>query len=288
MRVAVTGGNGLIGVPTVNALTGFGVSVLVASRHPGTGRDRAVVDILDSSTWKNLLYPEKPERMIHLAWDFLDNYEHPDHVRSLQPAHLSFLKWCCESGITDITVAGTCFEYGRKEGELYECMETEPVTRYGIAKDTLRKRLVESCGDALTLKWTRIFYIQNDKSGNKGIFRIIREAAESGAEAVPLTGGAQLRDYLPLTDIGKFLAHFCLQDSISGIVNCCSGNPVSIKDLISQYASRWPWLRLEFGKLPYREFEPMAFWGNTERMKKVFASQIVSVHENSTVITGCI
>ena len=30
MRVAVTGGNGLIGVPTVNALTGFGVSVLVA------------------------------------------------------------------------------------------------------------------------------------------------------------------------------------------------------------------------------------------------------------------
>jgi nucleoside-diphosphate-sugar epimerase len=286
MHVAVTGGNGFLGKPTIQALCHGGAVVRSASRNPKPP-DSVVgvyIDISDKRTWDNILVPYPPERLIHLAWEHLDNFDDPRHYLEVLPDHLAFLTWCARNGISDITVAGTCLEYGKANGEMREEMHGEPVTAYAIAKDALRRGLEHAATCIpFTLKWARIFFVRGDAVEEKGVFRAVREAGVSQKPAIALSWGEQLRDYLPRTDIGNFLAGFCLQDEIDGSVNCCRGVPVSIRRAIEEYARAWPDLFLDFGKLTYRDYEPMALWGNREKMDRV-----LSLACDSRVINGII
>lgn len=272
MHVAVTGGNGYIGTSVVAALGNRGASVRLAGRNPvpPDGVVGVYLDIHDPKTWGNLLIPFPPERLVHCAWEYLDNFDDTRHYLELLPDHLRFLAWCATNGITDITVAGTCFEYGRLNGEMREEMHTEPATAYGIAKDALRRALEHAADHAsFTLKWARIFFVKGEAGAEKGVFKAVREAGVTNKTSLALSGGEQLLDYISRREVGAFLAGFCLQDAMSGVVNCCSGTPVALRRLIEDQARAWPELRLEFGALPYRAYEPMAFWGNREKMDRV-------------------
>ena len=44
-----------------------------------------------------------------------------------------------QNGLSDINVAGTCFEYGIQNGCFKEEIPASPVTVYGLAKDTISK-----------------------------------------------------------------------------------------------------------------------------------------------------
>jgi nucleoside-diphosphate-sugar epimerase len=276
MRVVVTGASGFLGTPTVAALAEYGAQVVSVSRH-GTLDDSLSlrVDITDPSTWPALLTPVRPDRLIHLAWGYLGDFNDPRHYLELLPAHLRFLAWCVRNSITDITVAGTCFEYGLAEGRMIEEMAAQPVTAYGIAKDSLRRAMEHlACTVPFSLKWARVFFVRGDDVQEKGVFRLIRQAAERGDSSFPLSWGEQLRDYLPRDQVGRFLARFCLQNGVQGVVNCCSGVPLSMRRMIEEYSRQWPGMRLEFGKVPYRSYEPMAFWGSRERMDAVMRSAV--------------
>jgi len=270
--VAVTGANGFIGKPLVETLENIGVTVIATARIPQSSL-QLNVDVCDKATWPNLFAKGKPSRLIHCAWGDLNNFESPIHYTKHFSNHLAFLLWCIESGIADITVAGTCFEYGCINGQLYEDMPAQPVAAYAIAKESLRRALEHYAkSKAFTLKWARIFFVSGDDEQEKGVFKYIKEAGEKGQQAIDLSWGEQLRDYISRKDAANFLAHFCLQDTVTGIVNCCSGEPHAMRRMIETYAEQWPLLKLHFGKLGYRDYEPMAFWGSITKMKKVLAS----------------
>ena len=275
MHVAVTGGNGFLGKPTIDALVNLGAVVRSASRtqQPPDGVVGVYLDVSDRRTWENLLIPFPPKRLVHLAWDYLDTFEDPRHYLELLPDHLSFLTWCAKNGIADITVAGTCLEYGKQNGEMHEETAAQPVVPYAIAKDALRRGLEHAAASIpFTFKWARIFFARGDDDAEKGVFKAVRDAARTGKERIDLTWGEQLRDYLSRSEIGSFLACFCMQDEVDGTVNCCSGTPISMRRAIETYAAAWPGLRLGFGKLPYRQYEPMALWGNRKKMDCVLAA----------------
>ncbi|MBN1983899.1 MAG: NAD(P)-dependent oxidoreductase, partial [Chitinivibrionales bacterium] len=81
----------------------------------------------------------KPDRVIHLSWHGLPNYNKLHHIEENFINNFFFLKNLIEHGLKNLTTIGTCFEYGIVNGCLSEEMDTNPVTYYGIAKDTLRK-----------------------------------------------------------------------------------------------------------------------------------------------------
>jgi nucleoside-diphosphate-sugar epimerase len=281
MCVAITGAGGFLGQPTLAALAESNATIVAASRSIGKGKSvsqnifSATVDITKPSSWDSLFAGNRPTRLIHLAWDHLDDFEDPRHYLEQLPHHLAFIEWCVAKGISDVTVAGTCYEYGLVNGQLHEEMPASPVIAYAIAKDALRRSLTHLSGIAkFTLKWARIFYVRGDEQAEKGVFKCLRDAAKSGKNECAVSWGEQLRDYLPRKNVGQFLAHFCLQNDIVGIVNCCSGKPMSMRRMVEAYAERWPDLRLDFGKVAYRACEPMAFWGCTKRMEQVLGSSI--------------
>jgi len=64
------------------------------------------------------------------------------------------------NGLQRLSVTGTCFEYGNKNGSLSEDMETNPNIAYSLAKDTLRKFILELAKIFdFKFHWIRLFYM---------------------------------------------------------------------------------------------------------------------------------
>ena len=76
-----------------------------------------------------------------------------------------------------------------------------------------------------------------------------------------MSGGEQIRDYLPIEDVARQLFRIFKSDE-SGIFNVCSGEPISIRQLVeNRIQERNSSIRMNLGYYPYPDFEPMAFWG---------------------------
>ena len=85
-----------------------------------------------------------------------------------------------------------------------------------------------------------------------------------------MSSGEQLRDYLPVKKMAEYISKIALQDKILGKINCCSGKPISIRKLVEDYiekANAKVKLNLGFYSLP--PYEPLAFWGDDSKLKKI-------------------
>src|SRR5688572_197715 len=147
-KVLVTGATGFIGGYVITELLKKGYQVIASSAN----RERA--QKMDWYTKVSYVpfdlsgynaatdYYEHfsaPDLMIHLAWEGLPNYKAPFHVEQNLPRHFSFIENLVQNGLNDLTITGTCFEYGMVEGCLSEDMETHPANSYAVAKDSLRR-----------------------------------------------------------------------------------------------------------------------------------------------------
>ena len=87
-----------------------------------------------------------------------------------------------------------------------------------------------------------------------------------------MSGGEQLRDYLPVEKIARILVLLAQSDGDVGVVNVCSGKPVSVRSFVENWlAERGATIALNRGHYPYPDFEPMAFWGDTKKLQSVLS-----------------
>lgn len=214
---------------------------------------------------------DKPDVMIHLAWEGLPNYKAAFHIEDNLPRHFSFLKNCIEHGLTDVTITGTCFEYGMQEGCLSEDMDTLPANAYAIAKDTLRKQLQQLQQlKWFKFKWVRLFYMYGSGQSPNSLLSQLDRALDKNESEFNMSGGEQERDYLPVEKVAAHLITITLQDKITGIINCCSGKPVTIKTFVENYlAQTKKHIHFNLGYYPYVDYEPMHFWGDNQKLKTI-------------------
>jgi len=97
-----------------------------------------------------------------------------------------------------------------------------------------------------------------------------RDAAITRGDAeFPMSGGEQLRDYLPVEKVAEYICRIALSKE-SGIVNCCSGETISGRRLVEErIASSSSSIKLKTGVYGYLAYEGMAFWGDTTRLREV-------------------
>jgi UDP-glucose 4-epimerase len=90
----------------------------------------------------------------------------------------------------------------------------------------------------------------------------LENALRSGEKVFNMSGGEQLRDYLPVHEVAKKIVEVALMEKTDGIFNCSSGVPVSVRNLVESYLKKSNrQIEINYGYYPYREYEPMAFWG---------------------------
>ena len=271
MRVAVTGASGFIGRYVVRELLSCSIEVVAVARTI-TGRQSPPlwVEIDISTPPANLL--EKlgnPDALIHLAWGGLPNYDSSFHTELEYPAHLNFLKCCLAQGLKKMYVTGTCYEYGLVSGELTEETPAKPCTKYGSAKNMLHEALLELQKIySFQLTWFRLFYLYGEGQSESSLYSSLRSAIKRGETAFPMSGGDQLRDFLPVEMAAKMMIGAVLQKNLQGTLNVCSGNPVSVKSIAQQWIEcEKSNIKLILGNYPYSNHEPMEFWGDCRRLK---------------------
>ena len=278
--ILVTGATGFIGNYVVKQLLEKGHEVMATSAD---GNKASKMEWFDKVSYKELNFEnlhqgtnyfeffENPEKIIHLAWEGLPNYKLLFHYEVNLHRHYFFLKNMIENGCRDVTVTGTCFEYGMKEGSLTELMCTEPANPYALAKDTLNKFLHElSKKETFTQRWVRLFYLYGKGQNPGSLFSQLQIALDNNQKVFNMSGGEQVRDYLPVEKAAEYIAMIALQNKVTGSINCCSGKPVTIKQMVEDYIRKaGKPIEPNLGYYPYPDYEPMAFWGDNKKLQQI-------------------
>jgi dTDP-6-deoxy-L-talose 4-dehydrogenase (NAD+) len=278
MNVLVTGSTGFIGSYIVPMLLDRGLEVVATSRNEEKAKksdwySQVVYKPCDycNDNIDFFSYFDEPDAIIHLAWEGLPDYKNPVHVEKNLPANCLFLKNFLENGVKKMVVTGTCYEYGMKCGCMKEVDETSPVTQYGLGKDTLRKYLEYLMpGYNTSFNWVRLFYMYGEGQNEMSLVPQLKKAIFKGDRLFNMSGGEQLRDYLDIKVLAGYICDIALQDKYDGVVNCCSGRPISILRLVEEIKAEMNSdIRLNTGYYPYPDYEPMAFWGDNTCLRKI-------------------
>jgi dTDP-6-deoxy-L-talose 4-dehydrogenase (NAD+) len=278
VRIAVVGATGFIGRHVVAEAIKRGHDVIA------TGRS---INLSNNFSWSNDIqylpldireypenlysYLEKPDCVIFLVWPNLYGYQELFQVEENLPLSYKFIKTLILSGLQNIVVAGTCYEYGKVNGELTEDLVPQPTNAYGIAKDSLRRMLeLLQTKYLFSLRWARLFYIYGKGQNSNSLIPQLLSAIERGDENFSMSGGEQLRDFLKVEECASMLVDLSELGNKSGIFNCASGSPISVRSfiesLILQMNSK---ITLNLAAYPYRSDEAMAFWGSNEKIKSI-------------------
>ncbi|GAA4728098.1 NAD-dependent epimerase/dehydratase family protein [Flavisolibacter ginsenosidimutans] len=281
-KVLVTGATGFIGRHVIASLQKRDCVVIAtaSSAESKKGKDwlehrTFIPHSIGSETKDENLFEkfQKPDAVIHLAWQGLPNYKDLFHFEEVLPRQYFFLKKLVQNGVKDITVTGTCFEYGMQEGGLSEKAYPLPDNPYALAKNTLRLFLEQlQKKTPFSLKWVRLFYMYGEGQNPRSLLAQLDAALQRGDDTFNMSGGEQVRDYLPVEKVAENIVAIALQEKAEGILNCCSGNGITVNELVKQHLEKdGRSIKLNRGFYPYPDYEPMAFWGDATKLKTILA-----------------
>jgi dTDP-6-deoxy-L-talose 4-dehydrogenase (NAD+) len=273
-KILVTGATGFIGKYVVAELQRRGHHMIASSTGVGEGIYTFDLNSFDNSV-DYFKYFDKPDKIVHLAWQGLPNYKELFHFEINLPQQYAFLKNLIRNGCRDVTVTGTCFEYGMKDGKLSEDMLPDPQNPYALAKDCLRRFLTElQKTEPFVFRWVRLFYMYGKGQNPKSLFSQLDAALQNNDREFNMSGGEQVRDYLPVEDVASYISLISLQEKITGIINCCSGQPVTVKSMVEDYLRKKDKsIHLNLGYYPYPDYEPMSFWGDNSKLQAILNEQ---------------
>lgn len=278
--VVVTGAAGYLGPHVVTALLDRGHDVIAAVR-PGKGGGldpRAKVieaDILAADFTPEVWGPT-PHAVVHLAWK--DGFRHNSaaHMSQLS-AHFNLLTSLADHGVARIVALGTMHEVGYWEGAIDAETPTAPLSQYGIAKDALRRSLTLAMPPTTSLAWARAYYIYGDDRRSESIFRKLLDAADEGRSEFPFTTGKSLYDFIRVEELGRQIAALTDAEDVTGTLNCCSGEPVSLAQQVEQFiADNGLGLTLKYGAFPDRPYDSPGVWGDATVIRDVMSRDVDS------------
>ena len=270
MKVVVTGASGYIGRHVVDALIKMHHEVIAVDMiNKGINTDATFLslDIFSDDIYNKL---GRPDACIHMAWKDGFNHASDAHMGMLSK-HYAFIKNMIDGGVKYLSVMGTMHEIGYYEGCVDENTPTNPLSMYGIAKNALREAsLLLAEKSNTSLMWLRAYYILGDDSNNNSIFTMITQMEHEGKASFPFVSGKNKYDFIHVDELAKQIATASTQSEITGIINCCSGKPVSLADKVNEFIEKNHYsIRPDYGKFPERPYDSPAIWGDNTKINLI-------------------
>lgn len=275
--VLVTGASGYIGRHVVKEFLKRGYRV-IASDLDFSGVDKAAEysDIPIFSGDKDI-YEQfgKPDVLVHLAWrdGFIHNSD--AHMKDLS-GHVEFLKNMIDGGLKQLSVMGSMHEVGYWEGAIDADTPCNPLSLYGVAKNALRQfLLLYADGKDVVVNWLRAYYIFGDDAHGSSIFAKIVQAVNEGKKTFPFTTGKNKYDFIHIDNLAEMIAASSVQKKVQGIINICTGKPVSLAEQVEWYIKENNYdIKLEYGAFPDRPYDSPGVWGDNSKIKAIMEADL--------------
>lgn len=271
-KILVTGAGGYIGQHVVKALLDKGAAVIATDIRLDDVDDRATKIQKNIFEENENIFAEmgSPDVCLHMAWrdGFIHNSE--KHIEDLD-SHYKFISNMMKGGLKQIAVMGSMHEVGYYEGAIDENTPTNPLSLYGIAKNTLRQlTFLLGKNENVIVQWIRGFYIFGDDLKNNSIFKKIVEAEQEGKTEFPFTSGKNKYDFLSIYDMADQIAEIVLQDKINGIINSCTGQPMTLAEKVESFIKENNFkIKLKYGAYPDRPYDSPGIWGDATKINEI-------------------
>jgi dTDP-6-deoxy-L-talose 4-dehydrogenase (NAD+) len=278
-KVLITGAGGYIGRHVVKAVLDAGNQVVACDLHTDNVDSRAELLSLDIFSGEKDIFNivGNPDICLHMAWK--DGFAHnsDSHMECLSN-HYTFLKDMITGGLKQLAVMGTMHEVGYHEGAIDENTPCNPSSMYGVAKDALRRStFLMLHGKDVIVQWLRAYYIYGDDSRNQSIFAKLIRAEDEGKKTFPFTTGKNQYDFVHVETLAKQIAAVIAQDKVTGVVNCCTGKPVSLGDKVEEFIKEHGFhIKLEYGAFPDRPYDSPGVWGDSTKIEKIMREAVLA------------
>jgi nucleoside-diphosphate-sugar epimerase len=236
MRVLVTGATGFLGRALCCKLLERGHELLGLSR---TGK-------LDSSysqkamTYVPYIMGEElpldviayaPEVLVHLAWDGIPDFSRQKCVENVE-SQLKFLKETEKLlGLEKVVGAGTCREYGAKQGACLEGERFPPDSYFSWAKQSLADYFALDCRRReMCFVWFRIYYVYGPGQRAESLIPMLIKAFREN-KLPEISNPAAANDYIYVDDVVNAFVKAVEDESCDGVFNLGSGKTASVAEI---------------------------------------------------------
>lgn len=276
-RVLLTGARGFIGSHCLPKLlaSGFEVHAVRTGAPPcSNGDDRLTwhqADLFDQERVAELVDEVKPSHLLHLAWIVSPGvlWASPLNWKWVN-ASLTLLRAFGTAGGGRVVMAGSCAEYEASDRPCIEGVTPlASASLYGASKaalSLLMPAFARQYGIG-TATWARIFYLYGPGETPS---RLVPEVIRSLLRGQPIacSHGNQVRDFLHVEDVANALV-LLLKSPATGAVNVASGQPTTIRDLLTTIGAEIGREDLlQFGARPVNPDEPPVLVADISRLTR--------------------
>jgi nucleoside-diphosphate-sugar epimerase len=228
MRIIVTGASGFIGQKLCCALLERGHEVVALCRTSISAEATQLGSYWHIPYVMGDFLPIEvttfsPEALVHLAWDGIPDFSEHKCVDNLESQIRFFKQTENLTRLKKIVGAGTCREYGLKQGVCIENDRIKPDSYFSWAKQALSEYLSISCQQRqVLLVWFRIFYIYGPGQRNESLIPTLIGAYNS--KIYPdIKNPAAANDYVYIDDVVSAFVKAIEDQNCHGTFNLGSG-----------------------------------------------------------------
>ncbi|MDQ0189242.1 NAD-dependent epimerase/dehydratase family protein [Alicyclobacillus cycloheptanicus] len=238
MKVLVTGGSGLIGTATTQALLAEGHDVVNVDREPTRVAVRHYnLDVADAVAVREIFEKEHPDAVLHLAAQISVPSSVADPLRDMHDniqGALSVFEAARHTGTRRVVLASSAAVYGNGAvPPITEEVPLEPNSPYGVSKvagELYLRGFYREFFTYAVLRYGNVYGPQQSYQSGAVIAKMVHDALTE--QCIHVDGdGTQERDFVHVRDVAH-LNVLVLTNPQSFVANVGSGRPVQIMDIV--------------------------------------------------------